>query len=114
MNRRSVCSISPSPPSPTITSALSGLTLPYCLRSRFSASLASGNGLATKAIRSKPGADRGLGFWLVLGLMGPWERLGAFGAISASGLRGGLHEHGPRGVRLYDLSLHCRGGGGRL
>src|SRR6185312_14775250 len=50
-----VWSISPSPPSATIASALSGGALPYRAESFFSASCASLVSLATKAIFSKRG-----------------------------------------------------------
>src|SRR5262245_33197917 len=50
MNLCRVCSIRPSPPSATITSALAGSALPYRFSSRAQASRASGVWPATKAM----------------------------------------------------------------
>src|SRR4029079_18552946 len=107
-----VWSISPSPPSATIASALLGGALPYRAESFFSASCASLVSLATKAIVSKRGMTIRLD---------PSSRSGHYkrdeaGAQQVSGIRCGWGIDGELRAAspdLYDLSKprRCEEGG---
>src|SRR4029078_11597242 len=96
---------SPSPPSATIASALSGGALPYRAESFFSASCASLVSLATKAIFSKRGMTMSI-------RLDPSSRSGHYkrdeaGAQQVSGIRCGWLIDGELGAAspdLYDLS----------